>query len=244
MRPSYLKNAALLTGADVVLRLAGMGLRIWLANALGGEGMGLYQLVLAVYSLFVTLATSGVSVAATRLMAEELSRSRAEARGMLLRLLGAALLVLPLTADTAAAAALRSWLGRRQLEGGCLLTPPVSTGGELPARLVEIAAARADRLRRKGTAWAVVECTETAAALLPLYFRQGFGLRALRPLESLAPCFLLRTGCVPVRTAPVWVPLEDRVQLALLLAKGYAALDSRPYGGSLALALYPLKETE
>ena len=118
------------------------------------------------------------------------------------------------------------------------------TGEELPARLVEIAAARADRLRRKGTAWAVVECTETAAALLPLYFRQGFGLRALRPLESLAPCFLLRTGCVPARTAPVWVPLEDRVQLALLLAKGYAALDSRPYGGSLALALYPLKETE
>ena len=93
MRPSYLKNAALLTGADVVLRLAGMGLRIWLANALGGEGMGLYQLVLAVYSLFVTLATSGVSVAATRLIAEELSRSRAEACGMLLRLLGAALLL-------------------------------------------------------------------------------------------------------------------------------------------------------
>lgn len=73
MRQSYLKNAALLTGSDVVLRLAGMGLRIWLANELGGEGMGLYQLVLAVYSLFITLATAGVSVAATRLMAEELS---------------------------------------------------------------------------------------------------------------------------------------------------------------------------
>ena len=42
MRQSYLKNAALLTGSDVVLRLAGMGLRIWLANELGGEGMGLY----------------------------------------------------------------------------------------------------------------------------------------------------------------------------------------------------------
>ena len=58
MRQSYLKNAALMTGADILLRLAGMGLRIWLANALGGEGMGLYQLVLAVYSLFVTLATA------------------------------------------------------------------------------------------------------------------------------------------------------------------------------------------
>ena len=91
MRQSYLKNAALMTGADVLLRLAGMGLRIYLANALGGEGMGLYQLVLAVYALFVTLATAGVSVAATRLLAEELSRGRAEARGMLVRLLAAGL---------------------------------------------------------------------------------------------------------------------------------------------------------
>ena len=91
MQQSYLKNAALMTGADVLLRLAGMGLRIYLANALGGEGMGLYQLVLAVYALFVTLATAGVSVAATRLMAEELSRGRAEARGMLVRLLAAGL---------------------------------------------------------------------------------------------------------------------------------------------------------
>ena len=41
-RPNYWKNAALLTGSDVVLRLAGLGLRIGLANALGGEGMGLY----------------------------------------------------------------------------------------------------------------------------------------------------------------------------------------------------------
>ena len=92
MRQSYLKNAALLTGSDVVLRLAGMGLRIWLANELGGEGMGLYQLVLAVYSLFITLATAGVSVAATRLMAEELSgpaSARGAARGMLRRLLAA-----------------------------------------------------------------------------------------------------------------------------------------------------------
>ena len=38
MRQSYLKNAALMTGADVVLRLAGMGLRIYLAQALGGVG--------------------------------------------------------------------------------------------------------------------------------------------------------------------------------------------------------------
>ena len=91
MRQNYFKNAALLTGSDVVLRLAGMGLRIWLANALGGAGMGLYQLVLAVYGLFVTLATAGISVAATRLLTEELSRDKAAARGMLVRLVLAGL---------------------------------------------------------------------------------------------------------------------------------------------------------
>ena len=117
---SYLKNAALMTGADVLLRLAGMGLRIWLANALGGEGMGLYQLVLAVYSLFVTLATAGVSVAATRLMAEELARSPAEARGMLHRLLlaGAGLGVAALAAQFGLAGlAARWWLGDARAAG-------------------------------------------------------------------------------------------------------------------------------
>lgn len=114
MRQSYWKNAVLLTGSDVVLRLAGMGLRIWLANVLGGEGMGLYQLVLAVYSLFVTLATSGISVAATRLMTEELSRDAGKARGMLRRLvltglaLGSLAMLLQLgTAELAA----KFWLG-------------------------------------------------------------------------------------------------------------------------------------
>lgn len=157
---------------------------------------------------------------------------------------GAALLVLPLMADTAAAGALRSWLGQRQVKGGCMLTPPVCLQPEALPMLVEAAAARAARLARKGTVWAVVEC-QTVAAVLPLYFRQGFGLRALRPLESLAPSFLLAADCVPARAEPVWVPLEDRAHLAFLLAKGYAALESRPYqqGEGLVLALYPLENT-
>ncbi len=114
MRQNYFKNAALLTGSDVVLRLAGMVLRIWLANALGGAGMGLYQLVLAVYGLFVTLATAGISVAATRLLTEELSRDRAAARGMLVRLvlagLGLGLLAMAAQLATAGLAA-KWWLG-------------------------------------------------------------------------------------------------------------------------------------
>lgn len=114
MRRNTLKNAAVLTVSDIVLRLAGMGFRIWLANALGGEGMGLYQLVLAMYGLFITLATAGISVAATRLLAEELLHSPAAARGMLRRLLGAALGLGGLAAAgqlCLAGPAARWWLG-------------------------------------------------------------------------------------------------------------------------------------
>ena len=124
-RPNYWKNAALLTGSDVVLRLAGLGLRIGLANALGGEGMGLYQLVLAVYGLFVTLATAGISVAATRLLTEELSRDPASARGMLRRLLalGAGLGVLAMAAQAGLAGlAAKWWLGDVRAAGALRLS--------------------------------------------------------------------------------------------------------------------------
>ena len=124
-RPNYWKNAALLTGSDVVLRLAGLGLRIGLANALGGEGMGLYQLVLAVYGLFVTLATAGISVAATRLLTEELSRDAASARGMLRRLLalGAGLGVLAMAAQAGLAGlAAKWWLGDVRAAGALRLS--------------------------------------------------------------------------------------------------------------------------
>lgn len=86
MQQNYLKNAVLLTGSSLALRLAGMAFRVWLAAALGDEGLGLYQLILAFYSVFITLATSGVSVAATRLVAEELLRGTAAARVMVRRL--------------------------------------------------------------------------------------------------------------------------------------------------------------
>ena len=86
--------------------------------------------------------------------------------------------------------------------------------------------------------WAVVECA--AEEVLPLYLRQGFALRAIRPLDSLAPCFWLQAGCLGQNQPPVWVPLADRVHIAILLARGYAALESRESPQGTVLALYPV----
>lgn len=73
-RRRYLQNAALLTASSLVLRLLGMAFRVILSAYLGGEGMGLYQLIMALYAVFISLATAGVNVAATRLAAQSLAR--------------------------------------------------------------------------------------------------------------------------------------------------------------------------
>ena len=73
---TYLKNAALLTSSGLVLRVLGMVFRVYIAASLGSEGMGLYQLILSVYTVFVSLASAGINVASTRLAAQSLARGR------------------------------------------------------------------------------------------------------------------------------------------------------------------------
>lgn len=222
MRQSYLKNAALMTGADVLLRLAGMGLRIWLANALGGEGMGLYQLVLAVYSLFVTLATAGVSVAATRLMAEELARSPAEARGMLhcLLLAGAGLGVLALAAQFGLAGlAAKWWLGDVRAAGALrvsslglpwMAVSSVLRGFFIARRKVEpnVLSQLAEQTVRIGVVWAALEradalgwdvggrCTAVLGATA-VSEAVSTGLMALFYRKEARRCFGARPACCP-----------------------------------------------
>ncbi|MBQ7935911.1 MAG: oligosaccharide flippase family protein [Clostridia bacterium] len=69
----FIENAALLTGTGLLLRAAGLLLRVLVANVLGEEGMGLYSLTFTVYNLFITLAQSGIGIAVTRLVAQHLA---------------------------------------------------------------------------------------------------------------------------------------------------------------------------
>lgn len=67
----FIKNALILTASSLILRFAGIIFKVWLAALVGSEGIGLYQLVFSVYMLAATFATSGISTAVTRLVAEE-----------------------------------------------------------------------------------------------------------------------------------------------------------------------------
>lgn len=68
------QNAFILTIAGFVVKLIGFFYRIYIANSIGAEGMGLYQLVLPVYSFVLLGITAGVGIAISRLVAEETAR--------------------------------------------------------------------------------------------------------------------------------------------------------------------------
>lgn len=67
----FVKNAVILAVTGLILRLAGVLFKVWLADTVKSEGIGLYSLVFSVYMLAATFATAGVSTAVTRLVAEE-----------------------------------------------------------------------------------------------------------------------------------------------------------------------------
>ncbi|MBE6728498.1 MAG: hypothetical protein E7562_07620 [Ruminococcaceae bacterium] len=69
----FLKNAAILTATSIILRLVGILFKVWLASAVGAEGIGLYQLIFSVYMLVSTFASAGIVTAVTRLIADELA---------------------------------------------------------------------------------------------------------------------------------------------------------------------------
>ncbi|NLO39748.1 MAG: polysaccharide biosynthesis protein [Ruminiclostridium sp.] len=68
------QNAFILTVAGFIVKSIGFIYRVYIANSIGAEGMGLYQLVLPIYNLVLLGLTAGVGIAVARLVAEETAR--------------------------------------------------------------------------------------------------------------------------------------------------------------------------
>ncbi len=75
-----IKGAAWMTALSLVNKLLGVFLRLFLATRIGSEGMGLYQLIMSVYTMFSTFATAGFTVSVSRLVAEKDLRSRSDSK--------------------------------------------------------------------------------------------------------------------------------------------------------------------
>jgi stage V sporulation protein B len=77
MKKNTLKrNTLILTISGFFVKIIGFFYRVYIANTIGAEGMGLFQLVLPVYNLVLLGLTAGVGIAVSRLVAEETARGK------------------------------------------------------------------------------------------------------------------------------------------------------------------------
>lgn len=70
----YFFNAVLLSTVTVGLRAISVSFNAFVARKIGSQALGLFTLVMSVYSLAITLAVSGVNLAAVRMTSERLAR--------------------------------------------------------------------------------------------------------------------------------------------------------------------------
>lgn len=85
-RENVILGTIILSASSIFVRMIGFVFRIWLAGAMGAEGMGLYTLIMSLYGLCATVATSGISTAVSKLAAEHLAFGhRANAKRVLKR---------------------------------------------------------------------------------------------------------------------------------------------------------------
>ncbi len=69
-RYRFFRSGMMLTAVGLAIRTVSMFFGAFISNAVGAEGVGLYTIIMTVYSFAVTFATSGVSLTVTRLVAE------------------------------------------------------------------------------------------------------------------------------------------------------------------------------
>jgi stage V sporulation protein B len=128
IKSTALRGVAILTGVSLFSQVLAFLYRVWLARLIEAEAIGLFQLVLPVYSIVMSLCVSGFTVAVSRLTASyaALGRDRAIRQAVntaraayLVMVLGVTLLVIPFSDGISA-----NLLGDARTRLGLLLMLP------------------------------------------------------------------------------------------------------------------------
>ncbi len=70
-----------MAGSALIIRSLGMVFRVYLADSIGSEGIGIYQLILTAYTFFAMICTSGLTITVTRLVGDYIAENRPEKAG-------------------------------------------------------------------------------------------------------------------------------------------------------------------
>lgn len=70
---TFLINGIILTLTSLVLRCISMFFNSYISQKIGSEAVGLYGLVMSIYGFAITIALSGINLATTKIVAEEIA---------------------------------------------------------------------------------------------------------------------------------------------------------------------------
>lgn len=70
---NFIKGATILAAAGLIVKVLGALFRIPLMNIIGSEGVGLYQMAYPIYSFLLTISTSGIPIAISKIVAEKIA---------------------------------------------------------------------------------------------------------------------------------------------------------------------------
>ena len=79
---SFLKGAIIVSAGGIAAKMLGALYRIPLTNLLGGEGMGVYQMVYPLYCLLLTLSATGIPAGLARIVSRRAAQGQ-DTRGVL-----------------------------------------------------------------------------------------------------------------------------------------------------------------
>ena len=77
-KKQFIKNVALLTIVSLLMRTVSFSFNVYIANKIGASGMGLFALIMSVYNFGVTFAASGINLASTKVIAEEIAQGKSK----------------------------------------------------------------------------------------------------------------------------------------------------------------------
>ena len=72
----FFLNGILMTIVALLIRYVAVGFNVYLSNRIGTVAMGIFTLISSVYDFALTLATSGISLATTRLVSDALGMGK------------------------------------------------------------------------------------------------------------------------------------------------------------------------
>lgn len=70
----FILNTLVLILSSLLIKIISSSFDIYLANIIGAETLGIYSLVISIYMFFVTIATSGINLAITKIISEEVEK--------------------------------------------------------------------------------------------------------------------------------------------------------------------------